>query len=63
MTEKEKYNKFSGRFVTCIYSFSVFECGKTYWLEYIGNNLYIGRSDNILNKTIRIEPCYLKFLE
>ena len=43
-------------FLVCVESFSIFEKGKSYWLEYIGNDNYCGRSDNILNKKVHITP-------
>ena len=46
----------SGRFLTCTRSFSIFRKGGHYWLEYVGNDNYIGRSDNILNERIHIAP-------
>ena len=56
LSEKDKRDFVSGKFLVCMKSFSIFEKGKSYWLEYIGNDTYCGRSDNILNKRIRITP-------
>lgn len=49
MTEKEKYEYVSGKFLTCIHSFGTFKQGHKYWLEYTGHDVYVGRSDNVLN--------------
>ena len=63
----EKYNeKFienivSGKFLTCMIDFYIFKAGEKYWFEYIGNNNYIGRSDNILNEKIHLEPRQLDY--
>ena len=54
--EKEKYDFVSGQFIECRKSFNGFKEDKSYWLEYIGDDTYIGRSDNILNQKFHITP-------
>lgn len=54
--EKEKDDFVSGNFIYCHKSFDEFKEGVSYWLEYIGDDIYIGRSDNILNKKFHIIP-------
>ena len=54
--EKEKYDFVSGQFIECRKSFNEFKEDNSYWLEYIGDDNYIGRSDNILNKKFHITP-------
>ena len=54
--EKEKYDFVSGQFIECRKSFNEFKEDSSYWLEYIGDDNYIGRSDNILNKKFHITP-------
>ena len=56
IAEKEKYNFVSGQFIECRKSFNEFKEDNSYWLEYIGNDNYIGRSDNILNQKFHITP-------
>lgn len=56
IAEKEKDDFVSGQFIECRKSFDEFKEDNSYWLEYIGNDTYIGRSDNILNKTFHITP-------
>lgn len=53
--EKEKENFVSG-FVVCTSSFDSFVEGERYLFEYVGNDTYVGRSDNILNETFYISP-------
>lgn len=60
MTEKEKTDFVSGKFLTCITNFGIFKKGEQYWLEYIGNDTYIGRSDNILNEQLYISEFELQ---
>lgn len=55
-TEKEKSDFVSGKFLYCRGSFLDFKEGETYWLEYIGDDNYIGRSDNVLNQKFHITP-------
>lgn len=62
MKENEKTNYVSGKFLTCIFSFGPFKEGENYWLEYVGNDRYVGRSDNILDAVITIEPHQLDYL-
>ena len=54
--EKEKYDFVSGQYIQCRASFNEFKEYDSYWLEYIGNDTYIGRSDNILNQKFHITP-------
>lgn len=55
--EKEKTEFVSGKlFIKCVKSFSDFKAGEYYWLEYIGDDEYNGRSDNILGATYHITP-------
>ena len=57
VAEKEKETFVSGHFLrydgTDIYGL---KSGENYWLEYVGNDTYIGRSDNILNQRFDITP-------
>lgn len=69
--EKYKENVVTLKFMKCMVSFGKFKKGKTYWFEYIGDDKYLGRSDNILNQKIQILPpqmdyfisCEDKFLQ
>lgn len=61
MTEKEKDNYVSGKHLICLLDFSIFKKGQSYWLEHIGNDTYVGRSDNILNVQVTIEPFQLDY--
>lgn len=54
--EQEKYDFVSGQYIKCRASFNEFKEDNSYWLEYIGNDIYIGRSDNILNQKFHITP-------
>ena len=56
IAEKEKYDFVSCRFIKCRKSFDEFKEDTSYWLEYVGNDNYIGRSDNILNQKFHITP-------
>lgn len=56
IAEKEKFDFVSGQFIECRKSFNEFKENNSYWLEYIGNDTYIGRSDNILNQKFHITP-------
>lgn len=62
IAEKEKYDFVSGQFIECRKSFNEFKEDNSYWLEYIGNDTYIGRSDNILNQKFHITPRQLYHL-
>ena len=53
MSEQEKTDFVSGKFLYAITDFSLFKRGETYWLEYIGNDTYCCRSDNLLNVKIK----------
>lgn len=61
LTESEKTNKVSGKFLFAITTFSKFIKGESYWLEYLGDDMYCGRSDNILNEKIKISPYQLYY--
>lgn len=54
--EEEKNRFVSGQFLQCKLSFDEFKEGEHYWLEYIGDDMYVGRSDNILNQKFHITP-------
>ena len=54
--EAEKTDFVSGQYVQCRKSFDGFKENESYWFEYIGDDVYIGRSDNILNKKFHITP-------
>lgn len=54
--EKEKDEFTTRQFLQCLMSFDEFKEGEHYWLEYIGGDTYVGRSDNILGKKIHITP-------
>lgn len=56
IAEKEKNDFVSGQFIECRKSFNEFKEDTSYWFEYIGNDTYIGRSDNILGKKFHITP-------
>ena len=56
IAEKEKYDLVCGQFIQCRKSFYEFKEYNSYWFEYVGNDTYIGRSDNILNKKFHITP-------
>ena len=60
MDEQEKTDFVSGKFLYAITDFSLFKRGEAYWLEYIGNDTYCCRSDNLLNVKIGINPWELK---
>jgi len=54
--EKEKNDFVSGQFIECRKSFNEFKEFGSYWFEYVGDDTYIGRSDNILNQRFHITP-------
>lgn len=54
--DKQKSDIVSGKFLVCTRNFSIFTKGVSYWLEYVGNDNYIDRSDNILGTTVHISP-------
>lgn len=57
--ENEK-RKFVGYgFLKCKGDFLSFKEGETYWLEYVGNDNYNVRSDNLLGQTFHIKPVEL----
>lgn len=56
IAEKEKDDFVSAKFIDCKKSFNEFKEGNSYWLEYIGNDTYVGRSDDILNEKFHITP-------
>lgn len=57
--EDEKREFVGDGFVKCYADFQDFKDGETYWLEYVGNDNYNVRSDNLLGKTYHITPCQL----
>lgn len=57
--EKEKSDFVGDDFIKCYANFQDFKEGETYWLEYMGNDNYNVRSDNLLGKTYHITPCQL----
>lgn len=59
LSEKEKNEIVSGKFLYALTDFSLFKKWEAYWLEYIGDDTYVGRSDNILNKKVVITPYQL----
>lgn len=61
LSEKDKRDKVESKFLYAITDFSIFRKGKSYWLEYIGNDTYCGRSDNILNERVKISPFELYY--
>lgn len=54
--EKEKKDFVTSDFIRCIKKVKGFNEGEAYWLEYIGDDTYVGRSDNVLNSTFNITP-------
>ncbi len=56
LSEHEKTDKVSGKFLYAVTDFSIFKQDEPYWLEYLGNDTYVGRSDNILNQKVTIRP-------
>ena len=54
--EKEKKDFVTSNFIRCIKKVKGFNEGEAYWLEYIGDDTYVGRSDNVLNSTFNITP-------
>ena len=59
IAEKEKREFVGDGFIKCYGDFQDFREGQTYWLEYVGNDNYNVRSDNLLGKTYHITPCQL----
>jgi len=59
IAEKEKREFVGGGFIKCYADFQDFKERETYWLEYVGNDNYNVRSDNLLGKTYHITPCQL----
>lgn len=58
--DEEEKREFVGEgFIKCYADFQDFKAGETYWLEYVGNNNYNVRSDNLLGKTYHLTPCQL----
>lgn len=54
--EKEKADFVGDGFIKCHADFLDFKEGNTYWLEYIGDDKYNVRSDNLLGKAYHITP-------
>jgi len=59
IAEKEKREFVGDGFIKCYADFQDFKERETYWLEYVGNDNYNVRSDNLLGKTYYITPCQL----
>ena len=59
IAEKEKREFVGNGFIKCYADFQDFKEGETGWLEYLGNDNYNVRSDNLLGKTYHITPCQL----
>ena len=56
MTEVEKFESINGKDLYALKDFSVFVKYDKYRMAYAGSDVYIGLSDNILNKKIEITP-------
>ena len=55
--EREKSEFVGGHFIQCNCNLdNGLKRGEHYWLEYIGDDMYVGRSDNILNQEFHIRP-------
>lgn len=55
--EEEKADFVGGQFIQCNCTLdNGLKQGEHYWLEYVGDDTYVGRSDNILNKKFYITP-------
>jgi len=54
--EKEKNDFVSGHFIECRKSFNEFKELESYLFEYVGDDTYIGKSDNILGQRFHITP-------
>lgn len=59
LSESKKNEIVSGKFLYALTNFSLFKKWEAYWLEYVGEDTYIGRSDNILNEKVVITPYQL----
>ncbi|MCR5270530.1 MAG: hypothetical protein K6D91_05885 [Prevotella sp.] len=59
IAEDEKREFVGHGFIKCYANFKDFKEKETYWLEYVGNDNYNVRSDNLLGKTYHITPCQL----
>ena len=59
IAENEKKDFVGNGFIKCYANFKDFKEGETYWLEYLGDDKYNVRSDNLLGKTYHITPCQL----
>ena len=59
IAENEKKEFIGDGFIRCCTDFQDFREGETYWLEYLGDDDYNVRSDNLLDKTYHITPCQL----
>ena len=54
--EKEKSDFVNGQFIQCRKSFNEFKENESYLFEYIGDDTYIGKSDNVLDEEFYITP-------
>lgn len=61
MTEKEINDMVSGKTLYAMRNFSIFAKYEPYVLEYMGNDVYVGKSDNILDMKVKITPDELRF--
>ena len=59
IAENEKKEFIGDGFIKCCADFQDFKEGETYWLEYLGDDDYNVRSDNLLGKTYHITPYQL----
>ena len=59
IAENEKKEFIGDGFIRCCTDFQDFREGETYWMEYLGDDDYNVRSDNLLDKTYHITPCQL----
>lgn len=57
--EKEKQEFVGDGFIRCKVDFPPFKEGEHYWLEYVGNNNYNVRSDNLLGQIVHISGSQL----
>lgn len=56
LAETEKREFVTGKFLRCRNDSTMFKGGEYYWLEYLGDDMYVGRSDNFLNINVHITP-------
>jgi len=62
MTDSEKNLYVSNKFLTCMVDFGDFKKGENYWLEYVGDDTYVVRSEDLLiNMKTVIKPYQLLY--